>query len=156
MSENPDTPSFGDDLTEAVPGGLLDIPKRIIGQAGKAMLKEAPKVTRFVLKKIPGVPGFVADVADFATAKDKWRAGLGLAGGVLGGVAGEALDPLGGGVAGGMAGEAGAKWVYDHHAELQQKAAATAQWMKDRAAQVAGSAAQGVANSLPTFAPTFP
>jgi phage tail tape-measure protein len=119
--------------------------------AGEAMLKDTPKVTRYVLTRIPKAPGFLADVASFATAKDKVRAGLGIAGGFAGGAIGEAGGPVGAAI-GSAAGEAGAEWLYDHRAQLTAKAADTAQWMKDRTAQAASPFAHAFDQGMPPYA----
>ena len=107
-----------------VGGGMLDGAKEIMEQAGEHMLKDAKPVTRFVLKKIPGAPAAVYDVAQFATAPNKTRAAFGLAGGVLGGAAGGALGTAAGGVnapigaaLGSTFGENVGEQIYDENAK---------------------------------------
>src|SRR5262245_25830449 len=97
--------------------GALEGARELMTTAGASMLKDAPRVTRYVLKKIPGVPGFIADVADLATAKDKTRSLVGIGGAALGGAIGEVGGPIGAG-AGAAAGQAGGEWIYDHRDEL--------------------------------------
>jgi hypothetical protein len=141
----------GERLRETAPGAMLEMPKAAMKRAGETMLKDAPKgVTRYVLRAIPWGPGVVYDAAKVLTAKDRARAGLGVAGGLVGGVLGEAAGPLGAAV-GYSAGEAGAEWLYDHHDELARKAADTAQWMKARAAHLAGRAAHGFDRGMPPY-----
>jgi len=130
--------------------GALKGAESLLQDAGKAMLKDAPRRTRYVLRRIPGAPGLIYDIANFATAKDKLRAGVGIAGGVVGGFAGEAAGPVGAAV-GSAAGEAGAEWLYDHHDELARKVADTAQWMKERGLHVAGQAAHGFDRGMPPY-----
>ena len=138
----------------AVGSGALEGAAATMKAAGKAMLKDTPAVTRYVLTRIPKGPGFIADLADLATAKDKWRAGVGILGGMAGGAIGELGGPIGAGV-GAAAGEAGSQWVYDHRAELAQKAAEIARWMKDPAAERAASLAPGFVQGAPPYAPVM-
>lgn len=139
-------------LRETAPGGLLEAPKRVMEKAGETMLKDAPKgVTRYVLKAVPWGPGVAYDIAHVLTAKDKVRAGLGVAGGIAGGaLLGEVAGPLGA-AAGYSAGEAGAEWLYDHHDQLARQAADTARWMKDRTAHVANRFAHGFDRGMPPY-----
>lgn len=89
------------------------------------------------------------NAAGVLTAKDKHRSGLGVAGGIAGGaLLGEVAGPFGA-AAGYSAGEAGAEWHYDHHDELARQASETAQWMKDRAADVANRFAHGFDRGMP-------
>ena len=141
-------------LIETAPGGMLEAPKQVLKNAGETMLKDEPKrMTRYVLKTIPGGPGLVYHVAQVLTAKDRARAVLAVAGGMAGGAIGEAAGPLGA-AAGYAAGEAGAAWLYDHHEELDRQAADTAQWMKDRAAHVANRFAHAFDRGMPPHSPT--
>jgi hypothetical protein len=137
---------------DALGPGALEGAKRLMTDAGKEMLKEAPNATRYVLRKVPGAPGFIYDAATFATSKDKLRTGLGMAGGGLGGMAGGAIGGPVGAALGSAAGEAGTEWVYDHRDELARKAADTAQWMKARTAQAAGVLTHGFDQGLPPYA----
>jgi len=115
------------------------------------MLKDAPRTARYVLRKIPGAPGFIYDAATLATSKDRLRTGLGIAGGAAGAAAGGAIGGPVGAALGSAAGEAGTEWVYDHRDELARKAADTAQWMKARTAQVAGGFAHGFDQGLAPY-----
>jgi hypothetical protein len=135
----------------AIGSGALAAADSLTKTAGKAMLKDAPAVTRYVLTRIPKGPGFIADIADVLTAKDKLRSLVGVAGGAAGGALGELGGPIGAAVGAG-AGQAGSEWIYDHRDELAQRAAETAQWMKDRTAQLAGQVAHGFDRGIPPYA----
>jgi hypothetical protein len=141
-----------DDYASAVGSGALEGARNILDDAGKEMLKDAPGTTRYVLRKIPGAPGFIYDAATLATSKDRLRTGLGMAGGAAGAAAGGAVGGPVGAALGSAAGEAGTEWVYDHRDELARKAADIGQWMMDRTAQVAGAAAHGFDQGLPPYA----
>ncbi len=119
--------------------GILAGTGRVIDDAAKTMLKDAPKVGRFVLKKIPGAPGLVLDAVELVQAKDKGRKIASMAGGILGGAAGGALGaatgpgavvaaPLGAAV-GSVAGQHIAEDVYDDNVG---KIAAASAWIKAR------------------------
>ena len=81
-----------------VKDGILEGPAEMMKEAGGPMLKAAKPGARFVLKRIPGAPAMVYDLAEFATSPNKTRAGFALAGGVLGSMAGGGLGTLAGGV----------------------------------------------------------
>jgi hypothetical protein len=127
----------------AIGSGLLEGAKHMVKGAGETILKDARPLTRFKLMRIPGVPGLVYDAADFATAKNKVRAGIGIAGGLAGGFVGEAGGPVGAAM-GSAAGEAGAEWLYDHRTDIGD-------WMKRRVAQ----AAHGFDRGMPPFSSTL-
>jgi hypothetical protein len=82
----------------AIAGGYLDGQAEVIRQIGEPMIKRAPSVARFVLKRIPDGPGYVYDIASAAAEKDKLRGAFGVAGSLLGGAGGGALGAAAGGV----------------------------------------------------------
>ena len=76
-------------IGETLPGALVEIPKEIAGEGAEIMLKDQPFLKRFALKGIRGLPGYIYDGIEIATAKDKGRATAGVAGGaVVGGLGG--------------------------------------------------------------------
>lgn len=125
--------------------GLLKGHDRALDDIAKTMLKTAPERVRFVLKRIPGAPGLVYDVASLATSKDKARTLFGMAGGALGATAGGALGAAAGAVGapigaavGGAAGDEIATEFYDDHKDaIHRRIAATKRWITDREAYLA-------------------
>jgi len=123
---------------ETAAGAALDTHKQLTKQAEKQMLEGAPRVTRFVLKRIPDGPGFVYDATRFATSPDKLRTGLGIAGSIGGGALGFALGgPVGSGIGSGV-GDGLATEAYDHREDIARGLEAAKQWMAERNAEVAG------------------
>lgn len=120
-------------------GGMVKGVETLVSDTGDLMLHGAPKWGRIVARGIPGAPGLVLDAAQFATARNKARAGSEIAGGMLGGFIGSGLGPLGA-AAGAVAGQKAGEWAYDHHDEIREKMAATAAWVKAREAQIARGA----------------
>jgi phage tail tape-measure protein len=137
---------------EPLAGAMLAGHDKALGMAADRMLKAAPKTTRYVLKRVPGLPGLVYDAATLATANDKRRELVGMAGGALGAVAGGALGaatgpaapvaaPLGA-AAGSAAGEQLAEALYDNRLNIKA-------WMAIRAATLGHQ----VAAELRRYAP---
>lgn len=125
---------------QQVAGGFLDGQGEAIKQAGEGMLKAARPATRFILKRIPGLPALVFDAGEIATAKNKTRAAFGAVGGLVGGVAGGALGTAAGGVnapigaaLGSTFGENVGEQIYDEHAKDID------QWMRDRWRDLGGN-----------------
>jgi hypothetical protein len=115
---------------EQVGGGILAGVAEVMDDAGKAMVRGAPRAGRIILRSIPGTPGVVLDGVGFIRAKDKWRSGAEIAGGVAGGaVGGLVAGPLGAAV-GATLGQKGAELAYDHKDDIQA-------WMKAREQDVA-------------------
>jgi hypothetical protein len=140
-----------------VAGGLLDGQAKAVERVGEGMLKSAKPSARFLLKRIPGAPALVFDLADVAMSPNKTRAWFGLAGGLAGGAAGGALGAAAGGVnapigaaVGSAFGQGVGERIYDDHAaridrivsdprgEIDNDLDATKQWMNDRWRHIAG------------------
>lgn len=100
-------------------------------EAGKTLLREAPKTTRLVLKTVPGVPGHINSGVELFTAKDKGRAIAGLAGGTAGAALGGWLGPAGA-VAGSALGSRAGELLYNDRDDI-------AAWMAARRAELARS-----------------
>jgi len=115
---------------ELAAGMMLGTHGQLMDAAAKKLLQDAPKAARFVLKKIPGAPGFVYNAAQLFTSDQPLRTAAGIGGGIAGGAAGGALGAAAGGVnapigavLGGAAGEHVATSAYDdyyaqHRAQL--------------------------------------
>ena len=126
-----------------VEDGLLVGTEEVLGEAGKTMLKNAPRLGRVVLEKIPGAPGAVVDAVEFAGAKDKGRKIAGMVGSAMGGAGGAAMGaatgpgapiavPLGAAV-GSVAGEHIAEEIYDDHIDgVRRGIAQTKAWIRAR------------------------
>ena len=118
---------------EQMAGGLVDGYAEGVKQAGKMMLRGKPFVTRYVLQKIPGLPGVALKVGQYATAKDKARAGTEIAGGLIGGALGMVAGPVSS-VVGSVVGEKAGELIYDHRDDIKA-------WMKARNEEVVRNAA---------------
>lgn len=125
---------------EQVGGGMLAGAEKIMKGAGDAMVKGAPRAGRIVLKSIPGAPGVVLDGVGLIRAKDKWRSGAEIVGGVAGGAIGGAVaGPLGAAV-GATLGQKGMELAYDHKDDIVA-------WMKGREDEIA----RGLMNDLQRY-----
>ena len=103
----------------------LDIYSETMG----ALARKAPSLVKFATKRAAGAPGLLLDAYDLATAKDKWREGIGLgagaAGSLVGGAIGSVAGPVGtvaGSVIGGELAEMGAHQIYDHRDDIARYA----------------------------------
>ena len=122
---------------EKVANGLLAGHEKAMEMVGDHMLRAAPKMTRFVVKKIPGAPGLVYDFAQIAAAKpeDKVRQTFGAVGGFLGSAGGGGLGMLTGPAApvaapvgaavGGAIGEDIGTDIYDRNKAVIDRGVAT-------------------------------
>lgn len=138
---------------EHAAGGMIKGVEETLGRASKEMLREAPKRARFVLKRAPGAPGLVYDVATLVTAKDKMRKVVGIAGSAAGGALGAGAglltgpgpavaSPLGA-AAGSALGESAAEALYDNRLAI-------ADWMKVRAATLTDGLRRDLQHYVPT------
>lgn len=129
-------------VRQKIAGGVLAGQAAFVDQAGERMLRTAPRLGRIVAKGIPGAPGLVFDLANYATAKDKGRARAELIGQVAGGALGSWGGPVGvavGSTAGAFAGE----YLYDHKDDIQG-------WMDRRWNDLARAAGERVLPYTPT------
>ncbi|MEO8113917.1 MAG: hypothetical protein ABI655_06025 [Phenylobacterium sp.] len=130
---------------EQIAGGFFAGHDKAWKMLGERMLRGGSKAVRIVAKRVPGAPGLVYDIANFAHAEDKPRALAGIVGGSLGAVAGGALGAAAGGInapigaaVGSTFGERIGEDLYDAHAdEIRQKLEATKRWMAERQAELA-------------------
>lgn len=113
-----------------VGSGMLEGYKRVVDDASKAMLRDAPKAARLVAKRIPGAPGLVLDAVQMSTSEDGLKTGLELAAGATLGLAGGVVGGPFGAAVGAAAGEKAAELIYDHRDDIRA-------WMKDRRDAVA-------------------
>jgi len=131
---------------ETAAGVALDANHELMNSAAERMLSSASKATRFVLKRIPGLPGFVYDTTRFLTSDQPLRTAAGIGGGVAGGAAGAALGAAAGGVnapvgavLGAAAGENVANDAYDdYYAGHRAQIDATNRWIVNRRTQLFG------------------
>lgn len=117
---------------ELAAGMMLGTHDQLMDAAARRLLQDAPKATRFVLKKIPGAPGFAYNLVQMATSDQPLRTAAGIGGGMVGASAGGALGAAAGGVnapvgavLGGAAGAHVATSAYDdyyaqHRAQLDE------------------------------------
>ena len=61
------------EIGKMVTDGLLAANGQVIRQAAKVMLNAAPRTARFLLKRIPGAPGFAMTAAETLQSKAPWR-----------------------------------------------------------------------------------
>jgi hypothetical protein len=121
LDDDDPSSSYAPDRAQ-VAGGLLEGQAKAVEEAAGGMLKAARPTTRFILKRIPGAPALVYDIAEIARAPNKTRAVFGAVGGTLGGLGGAALGTAAGGVnapigaaIGATAGEGIGEQIYDEH-----------------------------------------
>jgi len=142
----PDERQAPQDVGETAAGMTLETHKQLMDAAADRMLQGAPKVTRYVLKKIPGLPGFIYDATQLLTSDQPLRTGAGMAGGFAGGAAGGALGAAAGGVnapvgavLGGAAGEDIATDAYDdYYAQHRAQLDAANRWIVQRRKDLLG------------------
>lgn len=131
---------------ETAAGAVLDTNGQLMDAAAARMLGGASPVARFILKRIPGLPGFVYDTTRLLTSDQPLRTTAGIGGGLAGAAAGGALGAAAGGVnapvgvvLGSAAGENIANEAYDdyyaaHRAQMDD----ANQWMVARRKQIFG------------------
>lgn len=135
--------------------GLMEGYDKATEVVDRLMAKNVSRPARIVIETIRKAPGGLLGLTEFATAKDKTRAVVGIVGGRLGGIAGGALGAATGPAApvavpvgaamGHVAGQHIAEEVYDDHIDEVQRAkddvrrgmAATKAWIKARNDQLA-------------------
>lgn len=141
-----------------VAGGVLAGHDKALEMVGDHMLTSVRPMTRFALKRLPGVGTVVFNLGEFAGAPNKTRAAFGIAGSLLGGAGGAALGGAAGGInaplgaaLGSAFGEDLGEQVYDENANAidgvvdpavrsVRKGLGTAEdWMAHRWRQVTGA-----------------
>ncbi|WP_331537754.1 hypothetical protein [Phenylobacterium sp.] len=140
----------GDTVQDYVPGSLMGSIEEGTKQAGKFILQNGPKASRWVAyggKGMLKAPSLVLDAAEFHNAKNKARTGSGIAGGMVGSAIGAGLGaftapvtgPVGaiaGAAVGNAVGEYLGKQAYDHRDEIVQGLRSAADDLTRRNAQV--------------------
>ncbi len=120
---------------EQAAGGMLAGHDKAMELLGEWALRETPRMARLVAKRIPGAPGLVYDAAGLVGADDRWRAGFGLAGSLLGGASGAGFGALAGGVnapIGAAIGSAyGDKLATEYYDDHRRQIDATKRWVAD-------------------------
>jgi len=131
---------------ELAAGATLRTHEKLMDYAAEKLLHGAPKMTRFVLKKIPDGPGKLFDVTQVLTSDQPLRALAGIGGGWAGAEGGAALGAAAGGVnapigfvLGGAAGEHVANQAYDdYYAQHRAQLDAANRWMVQRRKDLLG------------------
>lgn len=104
--------------------GTLDGVKKGTDIAAKSMLASAPVATRYVLKRIPGVPGLVLNIVELGASPNKWRTASEIAGSTVGAGVGGLAGPVGA-VVGSAVGAKAGELLYDHQDDIKA-------WMRER------------------------